>query len=69
MAKLYAKFLFEGLTEDVSGRVPESFLSLGSVEIEKLNLAVTFKGPGGVPLHPALAFTTSISFGVDEAIV
>jgi hypothetical protein len=69
VAKLHSKFLFEGLAEDVSGRVPESFLSLRSVEIEKLNLAVAFKGPGGIPLHPALVLRAAFNFGVDEAIV
>jgi hypothetical protein len=53
----------------VGGRVPESFLTFGSVELEKLNLAVAFKRTGSVPLHPTFTLVLCISLRVDKAVV
>jgi len=69
VAQLHAEFILEGFTENVSGRMPETFLTFGLIESKELDVGITFERSSSVPLHPA--FTDSLGSGlwVNEAFV
>lgn len=54
MRQVHTEFEFEGFSEDVSARMPETLSTLIIIELEKLDLAIAFQRARRIVLHPAI---------------